>query len=109
LDVELEVDGLTRGDLLDDQQRDEERADLDHEHDRVLCHDARVEFFESVADGGLDDGRVPEGLDLADLVLRHDACLPDGGGPAPRYGSWKCSTIGPSDRAGKKVSAPTMR
>src|SRR5262245_47122764 len=81
---------------MDEEHGHEDAADLDHEHDRVLCHGARVQFLERIDDGRLEDGRVPEGGGLANRVLCHGYII-------------RCSAMGLSERTGKKVSAPTMR
>ena len=87
--------------VADDQQRGQHAADLDHEHDRVLGHHARARACGSC--------RRPPGRRIA-RSNRRRACALDvmtsehlsvaGPGSARRSG--------PSESAGKKVSAPTI-
>ena len=79
----------------DAQHGGEDAADQDHEHHRVPDLLARIELEERIQRRPAHDRRVEQRA-LA-LVLAHER--------APIIA--RCSTIGPSARAGKNVSAPT--
>src|SRR5206468_2009457 len=78
----------------------EEAADLHHEHDRVADHDPQGEPAERIQES-LPENRGLEGRNRPHPGVAHQKVLPE----AAR----KCSTTGPRARAGKKVSAPTIR
>ena len=70
--------------VLDEEDRDEHAAELDHEHHRVASHPSRVELEHALAGGAPEDRRIEERSRLS----RH--------GQMP-----SCSRIGPSARTGK--------
>src|SRR5690606_38759145 len=74
----------------------EEAAHSDDEHHRVPLQVAWRELAEGITDGGEHE-----------LAVEERAGLGSHGGY--RVNSWRCSTTGPSARAGRNVSAPTRR
>ena len=81
-----------------EQQGDDRRDDLGHEDHRVLGERPRIELAHGVERRGADDPAVEQALRLR-LVRGHGNRLSDQNVlPASIR---KCSTIGPSDRAGK--------
>src|SRR5262249_32164327 len=84
--------------VAEDQHCRHDAADLDHEHDGVPGHVPRVELAEGVDGGATQDGRVEQrGRTAARDHVRLRASI------------WNCSTIGPSESAGKYSRAPTIR
>src|SRR5262249_43373329 len=84
------------GERVEEQDRREQRADLDHEHDRVAGHVAGIELLERIDDRAPHD-RGLEQRAGPDVMGRHRRS----------YRLCRCSTIGPRPSAGRKVSAPT--
>src|SRR5262249_23709625 len=77
------------------ESRGEHAAHEHHEHHRIADLLPRVELEERFDRGPPDDRRVEQRT--LTVLLAHD--------PPPTMA--RCSTIGPSARAGKNVSAPT--
>ena len=105
--------------VADEEDRRQHRADLDDEHHRVAGERPRVELDEGVEHGALDDrrrrtatGPRRPAAHLRGAVRRgRDRCRfgSDGGGHEPGDLTCdRCSTIGPSARAGKNVRPATM-
>src|SRR4029077_17225698 len=76
--------------VLDEEQRRDQRADLGHEHDRVSGHASWVELANAVDERGSRDRRVEDGR--------------AGGCHSPR-----CSSTGPRETTGKYVRPTTAR
>ena len=113
-DLEREAEVLAAGREVAQEDHGGQRGDdLDHEHDRVLHHDPWIELGESGADRRHDDLRIDQ------APMRASACAvsrfplksaPNACGQNIMCACIaRCSTIGPSASAGKKVRPPMMR
>src|SRR4029077_10228776 len=93
---------MMRG-IPDELDRRQHRAHFHHEHHWILDHDPRVELAERIDDSSRQNRGIREGLlpNLSDRVH----------GPQKTFPAFisKCSRIGPRLKAGKNVSAPTIR
>jgi hypothetical protein len=67
LEVEAEAGAVMNG-VVDQQRRGEHAADLDHEHDGVLDHPARIELAHRIEQRLGHDFRVPK-----TLFFKHDS------------------------------------
>ena len=104
-------DDVAERQLLEEQDRREDAADLDDEHHRVARHLARVELHERVADRAPHDRGVEHRRGrraLAHLRRARLGCGLDGHrsgsgghGGAPQNFPTRCSTMGPSAMTGK--------
>ena len=99
----LKRTSLPRATSRTSRNGDQDRSDEDDEHDRVLRLEARIELAEGIADGGADDRAVEKGgasrLLATCILLRRES----------RPSSAAAPRSGPSEKAGKKVNAPTIR
>ena len=75
------------------------------EHDRIPHHVARSQLHERVADRAAHDRRVEERAAAAARPCAVRGAVEE----LPGAASSRCSTIGPSESAGKNVSALTIR
>src|SRR5262249_23724985 len=109
VDLEGKADAGGAGDqVAGEQDGGQRRNHLDSEHHRVAPHDPGVEFSKRLADGRRNDRRVEQaGGGAATGADRgvHGRCLQK----TVPTSTAKCSTMGPSASAGKKVRPPTIR
>src|SRR5882724_1659859 len=86
--------------VTDEQKGREGSGDFHHKHHRIARHRPRIELLEGIADRRDQDGGVQYAAGLFGHLgsqKKVPACIA------------RCSTMGPSDKAGKKVKPPTIR
>src|SRR5260370_29170563 len=97
--------------IAEQDDRDERRNDLEHEHDRLLDERPWIKLDEGRADRRPDDLGIEQGRGgglLADVCGVHGSGSKEFDQNSVFARIANCSTMGPSASAGKKVRPPTM-